>query len=426
MVLLNSVVVQAVTNDVSRCDVHVLTQDHNQRFWDQCFTSLSTEPVNVHLVKGISGHIGRSRYGGYGLGTSEYVSFVDDDDYVIPGSYQACIDFLDANPGVVGVCTDELIQYGRTPDTWKPSPHASGVISCVNHMWRIHHIVVMRRDVVVEYADVLLDFPNQCERALYHTMISAGHTFVKLPFVGYVWRRYLNGAHTKASQTRQQLMGMFNITHKRKLDNMMIKKNERCDVHVIMVERDKQYWDQCFGSLVGEPVNVHQQDDIDGNLGKGRFKGYGLGVAEYVSYVGCDGYVLPGAYTACIDYLDDHPEIAAVSTRELVLMANAQMSASQSIISTPATWTELIPKRTLPFRHVFVARRAIVDKYRAGIVDFSVLCDRALCALMIGHGHPITQIDCVGYAWRKYNINRDNFNKDREAMALLRQHLQGV
>lgn len=72
-------------------DVHVLVMDYTPPDWvAQCRESIETAiaragfPVFAHFLPGIPGHIGRARAAGYGMGTQSFVTYVDDDDYLLP------------------------------------------------------------------------------------------------------------------------------------------------------------------------------------------------------------------------------------------------------------------------------------------------------------------------------------------------------
>ena len=73
----------------ARVDVHVLQCYEPPAWLDACLRSLETEPVNVHLRPGIQGQVGLARARAFRHGTAEYVAFVDADDEVVSGAFQA-------------------------------------------------------------------------------------------------------------------------------------------------------------------------------------------------------------------------------------------------------------------------------------------------------------------------------------------------
>ena len=84
-------------------DVHVLTHSGTKPEWlDQCLESLAAEPCTVHVVQGVEGNIAAGREIGFGLGTHPFVTFVDSDDYVLPGAMDAMCEALQKHDAAVG------------------------------------------------------------------------------------------------------------------------------------------------------------------------------------------------------------------------------------------------------------------------------------------------------------------------------------
>ena len=109
-----------------KVDTHVILMPDTQRnWWEECRGSLEGESINLHIVKGVKGHIGKGRVEGFNRGTSPYISYVDPDDLVIKGAFQACIDVLDKTPEACGAYTSEYLinEKGATirPGFWHES-----------------------------------------------------------------------------------------------------------------------------------------------------------------------------------------------------------------------------------------------------------------------------------------------------------------
>lgn len=179
-----------------KCDVHVIVSPQYEQYHEQCFDSLKDEPINLYKIPAVDGDIGQGRYQGFHSGSGEYVSFVDDDDYIVPGTYQKLIDLLDANPDAIGafckeqtLVDDEIVTpaYRKLDDDypwWKLFMH-------------IHHIVIFRRELVMPYVDYI--YPD-CKIggpvAMVVKILSDGHKFACLDEYGYVWRQHNNsGRH---------------------------------------------------------------------------------------------------------------------------------------------------------------------------------------------------------------------------------------
>lgn len=111
----------------AQVDVHVLLHHSaaNPQWLEQCLESMRDEPVNVYLVSSDSRNVGALRADAFALGTAPFLSFIDDDDWVAPGAFEACLDAL-RDPGVVGAYTDwtAVVPSGETSRVhlgpWKP------------------------------------------------------------------------------------------------------------------------------------------------------------------------------------------------------------------------------------------------------------------------------------------------------------------
>lgn len=70
-------------------DVHVIRYHSlsNPELFDRCINSLKHPLVSVHEIAGYKNpHFGKLRVEGFSKGSGEYVSFLDDDDYLEPGA----------------------------------------------------------------------------------------------------------------------------------------------------------------------------------------------------------------------------------------------------------------------------------------------------------------------------------------------------
>lgn len=79
-------------------DVHILTIPGREQWLSECLQSLKNEPVNVFVVPGIVGNFPESRKRGYWEGTSDWVTYVDDDDRVIEGAFSQLEKAAKENP----------------------------------------------------------------------------------------------------------------------------------------------------------------------------------------------------------------------------------------------------------------------------------------------------------------------------------------
>lgn len=170
-----------------RVDTHVLHYSGRISWLKECLRSLENEPTNLHLVVGgFRDSIGAARSFAFGLGDSEYVCFMDDDDMIIPGAMKVCIDYLDQNPDCVGAYTDRKhlrlngsISNERLGD-WNPR-------RMVNNFAEITHLKIMRRSLVNKYLDELAKWRTWEEYVLC-CLISKHGRWHHLPVFGAIKR----------------------------------------------------------------------------------------------------------------------------------------------------------------------------------------------------------------------------------------------
>lgn len=134
-------------------DVHVLVMDYTPKEWvAQCRASLEAAaacagfPVYLHFLPGIYGHLGQARRAGYSRGAAEYVTHVDDDDYVLPGAFVSLLPHMRA--GATAITTGETIELEDGSTRAIPD--------------RKHHLAVFRRDYIDTLTlEAFKHFPDQ-------------------------------------------------------------------------------------------------------------------------------------------------------------------------------------------------------------------------------------------------------------------------
>lgn len=89
-------------------DVHVLTHEGTDKaLLAKCLDSLEAQPCNVFVVDNAGEAVGAGRAKGYIKGQAELVSYIDSDDYALPGAFAAMVEAMAVHKAVV--CR-ELVQ----------------------------------------------------------------------------------------------------------------------------------------------------------------------------------------------------------------------------------------------------------------------------------------------------------------------------
>lgn len=166
-------------------DVHVLTLPNDRQDWfEQCMMSLRNQPIEVHVLAGVQGHIGKGRVNGFMAGNKPYVSLVDPDDIVTQNGFQDCLKLLQDQPRLDGAYTAEHQFYFSDEGQWtlkKAQPERGSAV---------HHLLVLKREVVMDYLSDLRFEPQYPETRMLAHMKKDGINLGYTGTVGYVWRRY--------------------------------------------------------------------------------------------------------------------------------------------------------------------------------------------------------------------------------------------
>lgn len=182
-----------------KVDTHVLV--HNSKkspgWLEQCLRSLETEPTNILLVWDDSSNVGAIRSEAMTHGDAKYLNFVDDDDWVVEGSYKACLDVLEANPTLVGVYTDYTdIDAETGKKLRKTSKRPWSIVNQFYNPFEVLHLHLYRRDIATKYLEDLKDWETLEEAFLFAMMTQHGD-WKKLNFNGCFKRLHATGAGSR-------------------------------------------------------------------------------------------------------------------------------------------------------------------------------------------------------------------------------------
>lgn len=171
-------------------DCHVLLQPNRENYQAQLFALLEREPVNIIKLDAVQGHIGQARHAGFRSGSSEFVTFVDDDDLIEPGMFAAALDVLQANEQWAGVFFHEqhIDNAGnKTPSQSSRIPYSKTALAAVPGAF--HH-GLFRRWAVERVIRCVLDWPTYPEPVLFANL-AARHPMGKMDSgPSYLWRRH--------------------------------------------------------------------------------------------------------------------------------------------------------------------------------------------------------------------------------------------
>jgi len=171
-------------------DIHMIRSPSGS-FFDAQKAALAHPCINFHEAQYVPGSVVEARLQGFQLGTSPYVSWVDDDDHVLDIQWiDQALDILDNDPTVSAVfpqwCSSQNGTVVHTSMTGnQPYPIAP------------HHLTIMRRQNVIPLLTEISDqFPNLicfAELMLLFGQLRFGRV-AYLPVMAYEWVQYANGA----------------------------------------------------------------------------------------------------------------------------------------------------------------------------------------------------------------------------------------
>lgn len=155
-------------------DVHILTIPGREQWLSECLQSLKDEPVNAFVVPGIVGNFPESRKNGYAEGSAEWVTYVDDDDRVIPGAFGQLEKAIQENPQY-----DAFYMYEEAIN------EAGLVIS--KPLKEPHHLIVYPRSFINNNHDV---FNSRNPDSELLKRLPKTPKVICVEVVGYQWRQH--------------------------------------------------------------------------------------------------------------------------------------------------------------------------------------------------------------------------------------------
>ncbi len=195
-------------------DLHILTCERtaSHRDWlEQAVDSCAGQPVTLHLIDNSIGTIGQGRVAGLAEGTAEFVGWLDDDDWLLPGAVDSCLEALADHPEAVGAFTDELrycdgiqvgVGEGNGTGPWSPELQLTRISYA-------RHLVVMRRSVVTPFLPIMAQHDKLSEYTLRGLMVQHG-SWIHVERDGYVHRQHDENNATYNPTTPEQVKAAVN------------------------------------------------------------------------------------------------------------------------------------------------------------------------------------------------------------------------
>ncbi len=183
------------------CDTHVLVHHSRRRaaWLEQCLASLENEPTNILLVHDDGDNVGAARAAAHAQGNAPFLSFVDDDDWVMPGAFAACLAALHADPALVGAYTDFAdvdCESGAVLNAYTKRPWTAR--SQLLRPFEVLHVHVYRRAPAMKYLAEMARWKTLEESLLMGLLVQDGD-WRKLDLDGYRKRLHNRGAGSRVT-----------------------------------------------------------------------------------------------------------------------------------------------------------------------------------------------------------------------------------
>lgn len=190
--------------------IHVL-KDSSHDFNIECFKSL----VNVKVVESpsIPGNLTQARLQAFSLQNTDWVGWVDSDDFVDLQTYQKAVSLIDSTTSLV--TWDELIVNSKGRIVGKGVKYGENI--CAADIWKnpmVAHKCIVRKEAIPLAKEIIGDLPvGICFAVVLAATLIGDVKKVKEPL--YYWRIHNNNSHKKQRPDLKQILSRFEEVKRR-------------------------------------------------------------------------------------------------------------------------------------------------------------------------------------------------------------------
>lgn len=193
-------------------DVLVIQTQKNIEYWESTFKSLQSQPITVHKIQGD----GKSQLENFliwpDICTSEFISFVDDDDLVPENAFEKCYNHLQQNPHIKSLYTNSLcVDYVKNQEKLLYQDHEWSIDHHLKMSFvPVHQLIIVQRKLV-QYAISRLKQLDEYKKMVQYAnekilwyIIATQVPWYYFPEVCYIWRRHKNSiSYTLTDQQKR-------------------------------------------------------------------------------------------------------------------------------------------------------------------------------------------------------------------------------
>lgn len=177
-------------------DVQIIVGNEKPEWFKGCFESLKDERVNILLGARLEGNLNLLRYQIWSKGTGDWITFIDADDYIVPGAFDLIYEAIENNPTASIITTDEYM-INRDGVIIGKGPMFGQDINIEHvraHPRIAHHITCYKREALEIAKKKILEYNYGVEWIMSCAASSIGDV-VKIKKPLYYWRKYEGQSH---------------------------------------------------------------------------------------------------------------------------------------------------------------------------------------------------------------------------------------
>lgn len=190
--------------------INYKSPERNPKWFQECLESIKDEPVDLKIFQGQKDYAIVQHNQFINQCKTPYLCWVDDDDKLIPGTVQKCLDFLELpeNRSFCGVYTNH---YVLTEKNQTQKYCIKKEYSREEHSKNIHrpfHFLLTRTEAALNYK-VLEN--KQCDLFYFLAFSSLYGDWKHLNIPGYIWRNYPESHGKNIKNFKESLKDCYNI-----------------------------------------------------------------------------------------------------------------------------------------------------------------------------------------------------------------------
>lgn len=170
--------------------------------------------------------------------------------------------------------------------------------------------------------------------------------------------------------------------------------------------------------------HLHWTSEADAGMSDGINKGFLKATGDWMMWLNCDDYLLPGALAKVVDYIQEHPEVDVVHG-DCLFVREDKTAIRRIYDHSVDEFTLLFVGCFIPSTSTFFKRR-IIDNGLLLDISYKVCMDWEYYMRLIRHGYRFGYLSeaLAGFRWHGTNTSLVHFDRgNAEALRLQCEHI---